>query len=365
MAMTYEQAKAEAARTGGQVSYINGQWSVVGAQQAASAGTLGPTGGGDASYWTGLTPGQYGTSGGSSSPYASPPPMVQNPFAGATARGGVGPIAGDENAIQEILDLMGGTNVNQGAMAPDVGGGFPDPYKGSQVIPGLFLMPDGSYIDVDGFAVSPDLAKRLIDDFMGPGAGGGGAGGAFPTEPPPMGYQWVWDASSSQYVLEPGGGVDPFAQQGLDLQREQLEAQMAYWQQQSTLDRDRMAQEAALYKAQETARLAAQPISWLQYAQYTGETPAVQPWMLPLSSGDYPQLQAGQAIPGYQQGNMTGMPDLLRPSAQYYSRMGPTNQQQYLGYQQADQGAMPQETMWRQEQYAPPGGRFAGLSRRR
>jgi len=62
---------------------------------------------------------------------------------------------------------------------------------------------------------------------------------------------------------------------------------------------------------------------------------------------------------------MTGMPGLLRPSAQYQARLGPTALQQYYGYQQAQQGARPEETQFRRWNEAPPGGSWPGLQRRR
>jgi len=119
------------------------------------------------------------------------------------------------------------------------------------------------------------------------------------------------------------------------------------------------AQEAALALERQRygAELAAQPKSWLEYAAFTGETPAVQPWMQPLMPQQYQQLGAGQAIPGYQgTAGMTGMPTLTTPSRQYQARMGPTAMGQYQGYQQAQTGARPEETEWRLWSGAPPSG---------
>jgi len=42
--------------------------------------------------------------------------------------------------------------------------------------------------------------------------------------------------------------------------------------------------------------------------------------------------------------------------------MGPTAQQQYYGYQQAQAGARPEETAWRLWSAAPPGGAGTQLS---
>ena len=55
-------------------------------------------------------------------------------------------------------------------------------------------------------------------------------------------------------------------------------------------------------------------------------------------------------------GRFAPMPQMLTPSAQYMNQMGPTAQQQYQGYAQATMGWLPEETMWRQQMIAPPGG---------
>ena len=211
------------------------------------------------------------------------------------------------------------------------------------------------------------------------------------TQTPPEGYQWVWDPSNMQYVLSPYGmdpyqqaqmelarqqfewemqqaqmnqGMDPFQAQQLAMQQAQLDAQINYWNQQNQFNQDQLRQQAQLQREQETARLAANPISWLQYADYTKQAPQVQPWMMGIGGQNY-GLEVGGEIPGYQQGDMTGMPELLRPSQQYLARMGPTAQQQYLGYQSGQTGAPPQESYWRSQQTAPPGGMYSGLSRRK
>jgi len=54
--------------------------------------------------------------------------------------------------------------------------------------------------------------------------------------------------------------------------------------------------------------------------------------------------------------NPKNMPGLTTPSMQYWSRVGPTAQQEYLGYEQARTGAKPEETQWRLWQTAPPAG---------
>jgi len=110
------------------------------------------------------------------------------------------------------------------------------------------------------------------------------------------------------------------------------------------------------------AKLAAEPVSWLQHAAYTGQTPVVQPWQKPLMPEQYGNLEVGQPIPGYTQTNMAGMPSLTNPSRQYQARMGPTALQQYYGYQQGQTGARPEETQFRLWSSAPPSGGYHGLS---
>ncbi len=136
-------------------------------------------------------------------------------------------------------------------------------------------------------------------------------------------------------------------------QQSELEAQKA-WQQQQ-LEADKQAR---------LATLAASPKSWLEYAAQANQAPAIQPWMLPLMSSDY-YTSAGEQIPGWQQGDMRSMPALTTPSTQYTARMGPTAQQQYLGYQQAQQGATPEETQFRLWSQAPSSGKWGGLAVRR
>jgi len=137
-------------------------------------------------------------------------------------------------------------------------------------------------------------------------------------------------------------------------------------EQQMKMEMQQRQQQMEMQQQQYLAQLAANPMSWLEYAAAAGTTPAIQPWMLPLMSQEYSQLQAGQAIPGYGgTAGMTEMPELINPSAQYLSRMGPTAQAQYYGYQHAQQAALPAETEFRQWSASAPGGANRGLSYRR
>ncbi len=139
----------------------------------------------------------------------------------------------------------------------------------------------------------------------------------------------------------------------LALQQQQMANEAAYQQSQLAADK-----EARL------AQLSAQPRTWLQYAALSGQNPVIQPWMLPLMKSDY-GLNAGAPIPGWTPENMTGMPQLTSPSAQYLNRIGPTAQQQYYGYEQARTGATPEESQWRLWSRSPPGGGSKGLIQQR
>ncbi|KKL86064.1 hypothetical protein LCGC14_1948470 [marine sediment metagenome] len=167
-----------------------------------------------------------------------------------------------------------------------------------------------------------------------------------------------------------------FREQQFGFQREQLEADRLFRELQLTADRE-----------ERLAQLAAQPISWLQHAALSGQTPVVQPWMIPLMRPGQ-NLQVGQPIPGFQpalpggaveQGGFlpgtatpapvgstfANLPELRRPSAQLFARMGPTAQQQFLGFRQARTGIPPQETLFRQRQTGPPGTPGGGFQQQR
>jgi len=142
-------------------------------------------------------------------------------------------------------------------------------------------------------------------------------------------------------------------------QAQQSAAQLAWEREQQQADLEAQ-------KQQRLAQLASQPKSWLEYAALSGQAPVVQPWMLPLMKGDYGITSAGSPIPNYSPTDMTNMPDLIPPSAQYMARIGPTGQQQLYGYEQAVHGATPDESQWRQWSMAPPGsGSYRGLQMQR
>ncbi len=115
-------------------------------------------------------------------------------------------------------------------------------------------------------------------------------------------------------------------------------------------------EQLAAEKQQRLATLAANPQSWLEYAALAGTPPVIQPWMLPLGYQQY-GFQVGQPIPGVSQGNYASLPELMTPSTQYYARMSPSARSQYAGYQKARQGLTPSDTefyLWNQV----PGGSY-------
>ena len=201
----------------------------------------------------------------------------------------------------------------------------------------------------------------------------------------------VWDKEDTIVQFAPSTKPTAEAEAQRGYEAEQKEKQRAYeaeqtkgqrtWQEQQTAKeiqaaQARQEQMLGWYREQQTAQLEqerqqrlaqlrANPASWLEYASYAGQTPAIQPWMLPLMPQQY-GWQAGQAIPGYQAGGeRMNLPTLTTPSAQYQSRVGPTAMAQYGGYEQARTGSRPEETQWRLWQQAPPSGRFPGVRQTR
>ncbi len=202
----------------------------------------------------------------------------------------------------------------------------------------------------------------------------------------------TWNPRTGSYDFPPNFGqrpqdqpapISPYQQEQLGLQQQQLQFQQEQAQQQVELQRQ-----------QEMARLAANPINWLQYAAFTGQEPVVQPWMMPLGfqqfggqggtatpqiapQGQAPQGQTSQATTLGGQQLQVGQPLLPQggtdftqlagqfrtPSAQLQARWGPTAQGQFLGLQRAATGASPQETQFRLGAGRAPAGRFQGFSR--
>ncbi len=251
----------------------------------------------------------------------------------------------------------------------------------------------------------------------------------FPTSPPPEGFKWVFDRNVLQWVPQemptrplqpeaqapfrfeqpdgaeedrfgrkkiwnpntgtwgfpPNWNVDP-ATMGADFMSAWQRGQLEEMEAGRLATADQFQQQLAGQREERLAQLAAQPISWLQHAALSGQTPVVQPWMIPLMRPGQ-NLQVGQPIPGFQPGapggaqqggfvpgtatpqplgtQFSNLPELRRPSAQLFARMGPTEQQQYLGFRQAGTGIPPQETLFRQRQTGPPGSGGGGFQQQR
>ncbi len=200
-------------------------------------------------------------------------------------------------------------------------------------------------------------------------------GGQPPTDA--FGRTPTWNPRTGQYDFPPNYGqrpgdqpapISPFQQQQFGLQQQQVESQQQQFQQQLEFQQQQAQQQAELQRQQEMARLAANPINWLQYSAFTGEQPVQQPWMVPLGfqgtgTNIAPQgVQPGQPIPGVQGSNFSNLPALRTPSAQLQARWGPTAQAQWLGYSRARTGASPEETSFRAASGRAPAGRFQGFS---
>uniref|UniRef100_A0A6M3J902 Uncharacterized protein n=1 Tax=viral metagenome TaxID=1070528 RepID=A0A6M3J902_9ZZZZ len=164
---------------------------------------------------------------------------------------------------------------------------------------------------------------------------------------------WKWNPLTSP---KQDKGMSDYERENLARQQQQFEQQMGWQQQQAQMQQQEQERQ---YKAQ----LAGNPMSWLQYAAYTKEQPAIQPWMVPLMGQEYAGTVAGAPIPGWSEGapKMDELPGLTNPSAQYFSRMGPTAQSQWMGYQQARVGQTPEESQFRQRAGAAPSGSYGGL----
>ena len=241
-------------------------------------------------------------------------------------------------------------------------------------------------------------APGALDEFAAP---------SFPTEPPPEGYKWelndlnqwvptldpfaareptrfaapdgapsdsygrtaVWSERLGAWDYPPNWGQPPagfvsqFEQEQATIRGQEAQQQFGLQQQQAQQEAEFMQWQQGEVERQQRAQLAAQPASWLQYAAYTGEQPAIQPWMIPLMGQQYAGTVAGAPLPGWEGGtDLSQLPELTRPSRQFQARMGPTALAQYQGYQQARTGIRPEETQFRLWAGAPPGGQSQGLS---
>jgi len=143
-------------------------------------------------------------------------------------------------------------------------------------------------------------------------------------------------------------------QEMINWYQQQQQAQLAWEQQQQQMQLEAERQE-------QLASLKANPGSWLEYAALSGQSPTVQPWMLPLGYEDY-GFQLGSPVPGWNAGatSGTGLPELMTPSAQLWARMSPSAQQQYQAYQASRTGMSPSDVQY-QLWAGAPGGAYGGL----
>lgn len=196
-----------------------------------------------------------------------------------------------------------------------------------------------------------------------------------PTDP--YGRRAKWDADDGMYRYPPDWGQDPATQQAgymnpyqqaqvaqaqreFEGQQQQGQKEFEFEQQRFAWQQEQSRLQAEANKQRQLSQLRANPASWLEYASLSGQTPVIQPWMVPL--GATGQFQAGQSIPGYNpQGQSMNLPELTRPSAQYMNRIAPSQRQQYYGYEQARTGATPEDVQWRMWSGAPPAGQNPGL----
>lgn len=174
------------------------------------------------------------------------------------------------------------------------------PPEAQEVVPGqIYQLPDGSYVNQDGYPIAPEDALPRIQDYEDSLSG---AIPPMPTEPPAEGYIWEYDHISGEWVERPGilptapgeQPIEPYQQAQLDLQEQQLAQSQAQFEAQRATERERY-----------LANLRAQPVSWLEYLDVAGEQAAVQPWMVPLMRGQYAGLEAGAPLPGWPTGQPT------------------------------------------------------------
>ena len=137
--------------------------------------------------------------------------------------------------------------------------------------------------------------------------------------------------------------------------QEQMQQMMIEWYQQQ------MQAQQEMQRQQQLAQLRANPTSWLEYASLAGETPRVQPWMMPLAPEQY-GFQVGEGIPGYTpEGTSMNLPELTPPSAQYLSRLAPSMRGQFVGYEKGRTGMSPEDVQFKLWSYGPPSGQNRGL----
>ena len=209
------------------------------------------------------------------------------------------------------------------------------------------------------------------------GRTGGGAANYAPTgsaPSDPYGRQAHWDADNAEWRYPPDWGtdpatqkagyIDPYQQAMIEYQNQMMSMQQRQFEQNYGLQQAQFEYQKEAERQSRLSQLRANPASWLEYASFAGETPGVQPWMLPLMPQEYSGLQAGASLPGWTPNaeSLSSLPALTPPSAQYLSRLPPSAIQQYYGYEKARTGQAPSDVEWRQWGSAPPGAGSRGLN---
>ena len=399
---SYDAAKKAADKYGGSVGYSKeqGGWHIVGGTE--NVGTLGPT----SFKPTYKTSGSGGTGYGMGAGYTTPQYPVNQQFdywtggsgtpswsTGGTSGAGITPTIypntegfsfagqlGDaanaylqKSGLPQVDPKTGKLNYSPVSMplseaemaeaAALMGGsdsgfaGMGVPSGAVQVVPpefgmgAIFRMPNGTFVNEAGQVVDPATAQYIIDLFRG--NTGGQEEEVAPFDP----GMTEWQQAQMDMQAQQLGWEQEYAQMQMAWQQEQQQWQREQARMQQEIQRANL----DLAQQQIAAQLAAQPASWLEYSAFMGEAPKVQPWMLPLMPQQYQSLQPGDEIPGWSETDMSEMPELVTPSQQYLARMGPSALQQYYAYLWALSGKNPEESDFRFESFAPPGGQNAGL----
>lgn len=234
---------------------------------------------------------------------------LKNLESAITREGGpltIGRVSTEEDVAQEVLEAIEG---EMGIILPEEEGGDDEfaPLPGFQQ----------EYYDERGYLWRWDGIQYVqagYDPAKATDAGAGvGEGPSGPSIEDDYGRKAYWTGSTYDYppywqidpvTQEPGyqpAGTEPQWRPGeLELKQQQIEQQQAY----------QLSQQQQAEREYGASLRAQGPGSWLEYAAYTGQQPAVQPWMLPLMPQQYSNLQAGQPIPGWQGGVSQGAPQI-------------------------------------------------------
>ncbi len=381
--MTYEQAVAEAARTGGDVAPgVNG-WIVVPKGQGQYLSTTTLPSGSELQAGTKLPLGYQMISPPPSSPkktpeqeyfealqkeYVTPPKAKTTPSSGADNLGTSGE-QGQPPQLVEVNGVKGYWTYSSDAMGNMVPKFNPVTPPITQVSPKPVPVDEGrTYEDKYGnvYQVNYNLNAqtgewdRQADALLYKA----------PTPPSALETAMFEEQKRATAAKEATDKEKTAREQSQQEYQNQLAIMQMMQQRQQTMAQTNLQyqmqqQQLAAEKEQRLAELAANPASWLEYASLSGQPAKVQPWMLPLGYQQY-GYQIGQEIPSTAGAtSMAGLPELTTPSTQYLARMSPSQRQQYYGYQKAKKGLTPSDTEYYLWSQVPRGGGIRGLSYQR